>query len=127
DKGYRQDGQYHQRQLPVGEQQNDEGGDQQQERLRRQHQPLRNEQTNLFHVVGGADHQLSGLVLVVVAEREPLNLGENLVAEVEGDTLRSLFCHVRLHEREQRTSDGKNDDEECSIDQPRFGIRLICL
>ena len=51
-----------------------------------------------FHVVGGADHQLTGLVAVVIAEREPLNFGEDFVAEVKCRTLRGLLRHVGLYE-----------------------------
>ena len=37
-------------------------------------QPLADEHAHLFDVVRGPDHQLAGLVAVVVAEREPLDL-----------------------------------------------------
>ncbi len=44
----------------------DQRGDQQQERLHRHHQALADEQAHFFDVVGGADHQLAGLVAIQV-------------------------------------------------------------
>ena len=62
--------------------------DEQHERLRGHQQALADEHAHLFDVVGGADHQLAGLVAVVVAERQALDLGVQLVAQVESHALR---------------------------------------
>ena len=96
DEGDRQDRQHHQRQRAVAEPQDDQRGDQQHERLHRHDQALADEQPHLLDVVGGADHQLAGLVAIVVAERQALDLGEELVAEVEGDVLRDALGVVLL-------------------------------
>jgi hypothetical protein len=50
-------------------------------------QPLAEKLAHFFDIVGGTDHQLAGLVLVVVAERKTLDFGEQFVAEVKGDAL----------------------------------------
>ena len=76
----------------------------------RHHQPLADEQAHLLDVVGGADHQLAGLVAIVVAERQALDLGEQLVAEVEGDVLGDALGVVLLAEGEQGAHDGEDDD-----------------
>ena len=74
-------------------------------RLQRHDQALADEQAHLLDVVGGADHQLAGLVAVEVAERQALDLGEELVAEVEGDVLRDALGVVLLAEREHRADE----------------------
>ena len=87
--------------LRLVQEQDDQRADQQHERLHGHQQPLADEQAHLLDVVGGADHQLAGLVAVVVAEREALDLGEQLVAEVEGHALRHALRHVALAEGEE--------------------------
>ena len=108
----RQNRQDHQRQRYVGEPQHHQRGDEQHHRLQRHHQALPDEEPDLLDVVGGADHQLAGLVAVVVAERQPLDLGEQLVAEIEGDVLRDALRVVLLAEREYGSHDAEHDNRE---------------
>ena len=111
DHGDRQDRQDHQRQLQVGEEQHDQRAGKQHDGLHRQQQALADEEAHLLHIVGGADHQLPGAVAVVVAEGEPLNLGKEIVAEVEGDALPRLFRHVRLGEGKEAAHHRQHQDQ----------------
>ena len=107
-----QNWQDHQRQRCIGEPQHQQRGDQQHHRLQRDDQALADEEPHLLDVVGGADHQLPGLVAVVVTERQALDLGEQLVAEIEGDVLRDALGVVLLAEREYRAHHAEHDDRE---------------
>src|SRR5439155_27018447 len=91
DERDRQDRQDRDRERGVGKPQDDQGADQQHEGLQRQHQALPDEQADFFDVVGRTDHQLAGLIAVMVAERQALDLGEKFVAKVEGDVLRDAL------------------------------------
>ena len=59
---------------------------------------LADEQADLLHIIGGADHQLAGLVLVVIREGQVLDLGVQVVAQVVGHGLRILLRPERLQE-----------------------------
>ena len=102
----------HQRERVIGEPQDEERAGEQDERLQRHDQPLTDEETHLFHVVGRADHQLAGLVAVVVAEREALDFRKQFVAEIEREVLRQAFGVELLAEREERAQDRKSDDAD---------------
>jgi hypothetical protein len=85
--------------------------------LQRQHQALADEQAQFLDVVGGADHQLAGLIAVQVAEGQPLDPGEQLVAEIEGDVLGDALGVVLLAEGEQRAYGGDQHDGDHRADQ----------
>ena len=65
-----------QRQLPVCGQEQRQRGNQQNGSASQLHQSLTNEEADLLNIVGGADHQLSGLVLIVVRKRQALDFVE---------------------------------------------------
>ncbi len=76
DEGEGQDRQDYQCERMVAEPEHDQRRDEQQQRLQAHHQALPDEQAHLLNVVGGTDHELAGLVAVVIAEGETLHLGK---------------------------------------------------
>ena len=110
-EGNRQRRQDHQRELEIGQQQNDQRARQEHHGLQRHQQPLADEQPHFFHVVGGADHQLAGLVLVMVTERQALDFGKQIVAHVKGHALRQALRIERLQERKDAAHQCK--DQNC--------------
>ena len=117
DQRHRDDPDGHQRQLGVGGEQDDQRGGQQDERADQLQQALAQEQADFFHIVGGADHQLTGLVLVVIRERQALDLGIQIVAQVIGHGLRIPLRPVGLQEGEHAVHDPKNHQEDPGYDQ----------
>ena len=93
--------------------------------MQREHQALADEQADFFDVVGRTDHQLAGLIAVVVAERQALDLGEQFVAEVEGDVLRDALGVKRLTKRKQRPQGCEAKHRDHGRHQRRRGIALI--
>jgi hypothetical protein len=54
-----------------------------------------------------------------------LNLGEDLVAQIERQPLRGLLGHERLHEREQAAHHRERHDQQRGVDQQRLGVGLV--
>ena len=59
-------------------------------------QSLANEQTHLFNIIRCPHHQLTGLVAIMIGERQSLDFGEQLVAQVKRHALRVALCPVSL-------------------------------
>ena len=104
----RQNRQDHQRQPEVGQHQDRQRAHQQHQRLQSHQQPLGQEHPQPLHVVRRPDHQLPRPVPVVVTEAQPLDLGEEVIAQLEGDILRKHLGHVHLEEGEPSPGNGKN-------------------
>jgi hypothetical protein len=120
-KRQRQNGQDRQRQLKVAERDDHQRAQQQHHGLQGQQETLPDEQADFFHIVGGAHHQLAGLVLVVITERQALNLAEDVIADVERHALRQALGVVRLQEREHAAHRRKGDDDQRGRNDRRFG------
>ena len=73
-------------------------------------QALTDEEPHLFDVVGGADHQLPGLVLVVIGEGQSLDLGIQIISQVIGDGLGILLGPKGLQEGKDAADGGKDDN-----------------
>ena len=130
DKGHdrhRQDGHRRPCQRDIGCEQNDDRAHQQDHRADQLQESLPDEQADLLHVIGGADHQLPGLVLIVIGERQILDLGVQIVAQVIRHRLRIFLRPVGLQEGEETAQDGEEHDrDQCG--QQRLGrVRHICL
>ena len=120
DEGQGQNGQDDQGQAGVGEQEHHQAAHQQDYRLHGHEEPWPTK-THLLHVVGGPDHELPGLGAVVVGERQPLDFGVEIVAEVEGDALGDALRQVALGEGEEPAHGGEHDDEPAGHQQGRLG------
>src|SRR5260221_14751793 len=63
----------------------------------------------------------------MIAERQTLNLGEDFIAEIEGNTLRGSLRHIRLYEGEQATHQRHANDQQRGSSQQRFGVGSVEL
>ena len=73
------------------------------------HHAAADEGADLLHVVREAGEELSGVGLIVVAEAEALDVGEQAVAQIEGHALRGALGEVALHEVEEAAPGGDGD------------------
>jgi len=106
-------------QRQVGEGQHGKRADEQNDGLDGEQHALADKHAELFDIVGGADHQLAGTIAVMVAEREALDLFEQLVAKIEGQVLTYLLGQEGLCEGEKPARQGKdNDEDHCPVDGP---------
>jgi hypothetical protein len=88
---------------------------------------LADEQAHLFHVVGGANHQLAGLVAVMIGKGELGDLGVQVIAHIEGNPLRVALGPVGLQEGEDPAHRSKGHDRDASGDQDLLsaGVELL--
>ena len=63
-----------------------------------------------LHVLGGAGHELAGLLAVVVGVGEALEAVVDAIAEVVGDALGDPFAQVGLEVGEGAPHEGRPDD-----------------
>lgn len=85
-------------------------------------QALADEEAQLFHVVGGPDHQLAGAVFVVVAEAEALDFAEEVLTQLEGDVFGEDLREVGVGEGEEAAGDGEEDNGRCHPQQRGQGV-----
>ena len=119
---HRHDPQGDQRQAGIGGEDDDQGAAEQDDRPDQLQQALADEHTQLFDIVGGADHQLPGLVAVVVREGQALDFGVQVVAQVEGDALRVALGPVGLQEGEHAAQDGEEHDGNAGLQHGVGGV-----
>ena len=101
----------------IAEPQHHQSSYQQHERLECHDQTLADEQSHFFDVVGGAHHELASLIAVQVAEGQPLNAGEELVADIERDVLGDTLGVVLLAEGEHGAHRAEDDYGQHGADQ----------
>ena len=125
DDRHRQDPQRDQRQPGIRSEQQDERPRKEHDRADELDQALTYEEADLLDVVGGADHQLPGLVAIVVGERQTLNFGEQIIAHVVGNGLRVAFAPVGLQEGEHTAQGGENHDDDAGLQDRTRSLGLV--
>ncbi len=88
-------------------------------------QTLPDEHAHLLDIVGGADHQLPGLVAVVVREGQALDLGVQVVAQVKSHALRVALRPVGLQEGKHPAKRSKHHDGDAPHKQPLGRARSL--
>ena len=116
-----QHGQRRERELPVEEEEDDGGADEEQRVLDQARDAVGDELVERLDVVRDpADHD-AGAVALVEAEREPLQVGEELVAEVGEDALADPAGQIGVRGGEDEREQGGGEEERDDPRQPARG------
>ena len=119
----RQDRHRREREPPVEEEEDDRGAEQGQRVLHEARDAVRDELVERLDVVRQPADDHAGAVALVVAEREALQVAEQLVAKVGEDALAGPAREVRLRRRRRRSSPSPASDEERDDRQQRLPSR----
>src|SRR5439155_19922386 len=110
------------RQLPLEEKQHAGNEDDREHVLKEKDQPVAEEEAHALKIDGRAGHELTGLVAVVEAEREPDEMRVETLAKVHLDRERLLPGDHPAAEHQDRTNDSQRDDR-ADLD-PQF-VRIV--
>ncbi len=113
-----QDGQRREREPDVEEEEDDGGAEQEQRVLDQARDPVGDELVERLDVVRDPADDHAGAVALVEAEREPLQMPEELVAQVGQDPLAHPARQVRVRGGEGERDDGRADEEDDDPGQP---------
>ena len=121
----RRDHERHERQLPAVEEEDDRDHDDGDDVLREEDEAVAEEEAHGLEVDRRAGHELPGLAAVVEGEREPQEVGVELVAEVvlDAERLPSRDHAPPVHERAAHEPE-RNDRAEQEREDPRVLVAV---
>ena len=113
-------------QLPVQPHHQDDDHDEEHDEVGCAHDDEVYEHADRFHVGDRLGHQVAGVLAVVEAEAQVLDVVVEPIAKVVDDVLAQRFAHVHLPEREDAAHDAERDDEQTDAENRGVG-RPACL
>ena len=123
DRHEREDGQGGERELPVEGEENRSRADEDERVLEEACDAVGDELVQSLDVVGQAADEDAGPVALVEAERQSLQVAEELVAEIGEDPLARPAGEVRLGAARRPVEQAGRDEEDDDIDEPPVVVR----
>ena len=119
--GHGQQREAEQSELPVEPHHQDDDHGEEHDEVRRPHDDEVDEHADRLHVGDRLGHQVAGVLAVVEAEAEALDVVVEPVSQVVDDVLAQRLPHVHLPEREDAAHDSEYEDEQTDAENCGVG------